>query len=358
MIIKRVQPEIAYRKIDALNQSMLGVFDDDPAQFYSEFIMGEERKQKPSKEMLIGTLTDFYLLDCNGDEEVFTQRFHEQFSLYEGVKGTGQAFLLADYLYEITKRDTNEANVVTTSFIERFKEAFERIQADGKYSKKKWESAMEEFDTHPAGQYFLKLVENTKKQVVDMFIVEKAKFLTQQALTDSFTKDLYSSDKEDLRKFAIEFLYEHNKLGIKCKGELDQILIDHDTKTIYPIDMKCTFDNEMFEYSYIKRKYYLQNAYYNMAVKSWAKNNDMANYKVEPMQFVVYDTSKNGRRPLIYQTTEKHVEQGLKGFMHNGVWHRGVEELVDGIVWASDNNIWNITKENYDAGGKIPLRIF
>lgn len=356
----RFQPDVAYRKIDALNQSMIAVFDENPVQFYEEFILKNSRKdQKISKEMIIGTLTDFYVLDCKGDEEKFNQEFENHFHLYDGVKGSKQVIILADYLFDITKRDRNEIGEATTSFTERFKEALEKIQKEKKYNNRTFEWALEDFNNGEGKIYFDKLIENMDKQVVDMFMLEKSKFLTNQALTDSFVSEIFQhhGEMEDLCKFAIEFDWL-GQYPIKCKVEVDKILIDHRKKIIYPKDIKCTFDNEMFEISYIKRKYYLQNAFYHLATSVWAEKNNMKDYHVEPMEFVVFDTSKNGRRPLRYQTTPKHLEEGMNGFTYRGYKNRGLKELINEISWASEMGVWNVSKTAYDNEGVIALRTF
>ena len=59
--------KVDYRKVDALNQSALKVYDTDPIQFYKQFILKEKREDASSPSMLLGDLVDFYLLECRGN---------------------------------------------------------------------------------------------------------------------------------------------------------------------------------------------------------------------------------------------------------------------------------------------------
>src|SRR5882672_2586510 len=113
------KPNVNYRKLDALNQSMLKVFDSDPVKFFEEFKLGKPRKQKKNVSFMIGDLVDFYLLECKGDEQELTNRFDEKFALFSGTKGSGQVFVLADYLFEETEASLNEKGEITISFMER-----------------------------------------------------------------------------------------------------------------------------------------------------------------------------------------------------------------------------------------------
>lgn len=350
-----------YRKIVALNQSSLKDYDNDPMKFYKQYVMKESRKEKDSFAILLGSIVDYGVLECRGNENEFEQGFDKYFVLFDGNKGTGQAFLLADYLFQETLNSTNESNVVTTSFETRFADAFARVQADGKYSKKTVEWAIQDFVTSPAKDYFDTLLDSIGKKVVDLKVVDRAKQLIKQLLSDPFTENIFrgNDDKEMYTKFVIEWKYT-TLFGdvLDCKQEVDHLLIDHQKKEVIISDLKCNYDNELFEYSYLKYGYYIQNAFYHLGVKYWLKENDMADYTiVDGMRFIVADTSGNNRRPLIYWTTKNDLEKGLNGFVLKGQRYNGVYGLLESVNWAMSENIFNITKENYDNNGQCKINI-
>lgn len=353
------KPDINYRKLDALNQSMLKLFDNDPIKFFEEFKLGKKRKEKKNVALTIGDLVDFYLLECKGDEKEFEARFEEKFVLYDGVKGTGQVFLLADILYEETEACMNEAGEITCSFETRFAEAIRRIRIEEKYKGKDDEKILEDFVKN-GKDYFDSRMKSIGKTIVDVPIMDKAKLVAEKLKKDEFTRDIFAcyEDREFFTHYPIEFSYKLDEdRFIACKAELDMLLIDHDKKVIQPMDLKTTYDNESFDMMYIKNSYYLQNAFYVTAVKAWAKVNDMGSYHVNPMSFIVGDTSANNRRPLVYHASGKDLYSGLKGFKLRGVSYRGIEKLINDIAWAEENNEWSCSREAFNNKGQMTLNI-
>lgn len=353
------KPDMNYRKLDALNQSMLKVFDSDPVKFFEEFKMGKKRKDKKNVALMIGDLVDFYLLECKGEETEFEKRFDEKFAMFSGLKGSGQVFMLADYLFEETENCMNEHGEITCSFETRFDEAVRRVKAEEKYKGKETDKILEDFLKN-GKDYFDIRMKNVGKSVVDVSIVDKAKLVALKLKKDDFSKTIFGTNDhvEHITHFPIEFKYELDKdRSITCKAELDIMTIDHESKTIQPMDLKTTYDNESFDFMYIKNSYYLQNSFYVKAVKEWAKVEGLEGYKVLPMKFVVGDTSSNNRRPLVYSTTEKDVNAGMDGFDLKGNHYRGVDELIQDIAWAEENNEWSCSRDAFRRKGQMKLNI-
>jgi len=354
------KPVMNYRKLDALNQSMLKAFDTDPVRFYNQFKLGKTSRDRKNTALIIGDLVDFYVLACKGSEEEFNTRFDEKFALFNGAKGSGQVFILADYLFEETENCLDENGRITCSFETRFSAAISRIKNDSppKYKGKSDVAILEDFENNGKA-YFDILIENIGKTVVDISLLDKARIVGNKLLHDPFTASLFRHDEKDyFTHFPIEWRYElgDNK-SILCKSEVDMLIIDHEHRTIQPMDLKTTYDNESFDFMYIKNSYYLQNAFYDKAVKVWAAENDMTNFTVFPMQFVVGDTSSNNRRPLMYSTSSQDVLNGMYGFDFRGSHYRGVHELIMDIAWAEENDIWNCSKEAFEKKGQMKLNI-
>jgi len=353
------RPDVNYRKLEALNKSMIALFDTDPVKFFEQFKLGRSKKESKSTALSIGDLVDFYLLDCKGDEDIFNERFDEKFALFQGEKGGKQVFMLADELFEVGKQNMSDKGEITRPFDSMFTIAFARVQILGKYKNAKEEKALIDFNDN-AFDYYQTLLDNIGKTVIDISLLDKAKRVATLLKEDEFTKDVFSEDDnlEYLPKFPIEWIYitKDNK-QIKCKSEIDILKINHKELIINVLDLKTTFDNELFDYNYLKNSYYLQAAFYYLAVKYWAEKNGMEDYHIIPMEFIVGDTSANNRRPIRYTTDIYDLEAGLKGFTHNNQYYRGIHELIEEISWAEDNNMWNISKKVFDAKGILKLNL-
>lgn len=349
-------------EMKGLNQSMLKVYRDDPMDFYFQFVMGEKRKPKDSWSILVGDVLDFIMLDCRGDLVEFEQRFGEKFAIFEGTKSSAQVFTLADVLFEESQKDVVDG-VVCTDFMCRFERALYVVQNDSKnpkYKGKTVEKALEDFNEN-GREYFDKKLENINKVIVDLTVVDKAKFICEQLMSDPFVSDIFNGndDKEYLTKFPIEWKYTTTKGNIiDCKSEIDIILIDHNKKEVYVKDLKTSYDNEEFEYTYIKYGYYIQNVFYIAAMRYWLDNNGMKDYSIiYGMEFMVADTSRNNRRPLRYTTSKDDLVKGLYGFTLNGKYYKGVIELMNALDWSLENGIFNISKENLENNGIVELKI-
>jgi hypothetical protein len=358
-VIKPYKPieikRLDYINLEALNCSAIKLFDNNPIQFYNEFILKKRRKKDvKSTALIIGDLVDFYLLECKADEQSFEDRVEEKFALYKEVKPKGQVGELADKIIEITKEHLQEDGSLPTSFETRFAEALRRVQDDGKYKNATVEKALANF-TEKALDYFKFSMDNIDKTIVDISLLDKSRTVAKILKNDEFTKECFE-EKEDVElypKFIIEWKYK----DFPCKSEIDLLVIDHKHKIISPKDLKTTYDNENFEYGYLKYRYDLQAAFYHLAVDWWRNQEGLEKYKVEPMEFIVGDTSYNNRRPVRYPLSQKDLDAGLYGFSLYGKQYKGIISLIEEILWADENNIWDASRELIENNGVLKLGI-
>lgn len=360
---KQIQPKVFaektvtnYRKLDALNFSMIKLFDTDPVKFYEEFKLGKARKDRKNAALIIGDIVDFYILECKGDDLIFQDRMDEKFALFEGTKGSGQVFILADYIFEEASSSLNAEGEVTLNFATMFTTAYDKIKAEDKYKGKDEVAVMDDF-VKKGKAYYDTLMANIGKTVVETSLVDKAKNVANKLLKDEFTKGIFTprADIEYFTHFGIAWTYPGTKT--ECKSEIDMLFIDHEKGAIQPMDLKTTYDNESFDMMYVKNSYYLQNAFYSKAVREWADANGMEGFDVLPMRFVVGDTSANNRRPLVYNTTLEDGQCGLFGFTFRGNYYRGVDELVREIIWAEENGVWDCSRAAFVNQGRMKLNI-
>jgi hypothetical protein len=345
---------VSYRQKEGLNFTSIKTFEDSgPAIFYREYVLGD-RKEKMSPAIAIGSLVDDIVLTYNGDVTLFQQHFDERYCKFEGVKSSAQAFVLADVLFDILI-ETSVDGKITGDFKTCFIEAFNKVQADGKYKGKTWEKGLEDFEAN-AKTYFDSRIKNIGKIVVDLNMISVAENVSTQLLQDEFTSDLLRQVNNPLiTKVELEFKMLNG--SVKCKSEVDAVEVDRETKTLFPYDLKCTFDNEEFDYMYVKNRYYLQQAFYSIGLQQWKVENGFADYIVAPFSFIVGDTSANKRRPLIYRLSEEDTQKGIEGFSLRGNKYRGVKQLVEEIKWHMDMDIWNCSKQSFDNNGKLILHV-
>jgi hypothetical protein len=345
-----------YRKIDALSASEIKLFNKDRMTFYYQKVLGEKRKEKSSESLTLGTLIDFVLSDCKGSWQEFERRFDEKFVLLSVKKGSGQLFLLADLIYEYTLRDMDEEGNITSSFSVRFEEAFDQLQKQDKFKGKKVDWALEQFKDSEAETYFSENLKATDKLAIDTWMLDKAKFIIDTVLVDDNVKHLFEETEnvENFGKHVIEWEYK----GLKAKSELDNLTINHTTKEIIITEIKSTWSSEEegFARTYLKLRYDLAAAFYCKAVQ-YIFNENLMGYTIK-FQFLVVDTSPQGLRPLIYKVSDLDLNNAEFGFKtKSGYYYKGLDELVEEILWCQETQNWRISKEAYENNGILNLNI-
>ena len=346
-----------YRKINKLSASDIKLFNENRYKFYVTRVLGEKQEDLTSPPIVLGQLCDFILSDCRGSLDEFDKRFDEKFKLLSIKKGSGQMFLLVDELFKFTLRDMDEEGNITSSFSTRFEEAFDKLQSQDKFKGKKVEWALEQFRNSDEEIYFQECLDSIGKYVVDQSMLEKAKSTVEMVIQDENVNWLFNGQKDldNLGKTVIEFEY----LGMECKCEIDDLSIDHLNKKIIITEIKTSYDiQDLFEYTYLKRRYDLAAGFYYLAVnQEFRENQGLRDYQIE-FQFLAVDTSKERLRPLIYKLSEIDIDNSINGFtLKTGSYYKGLVELINEIKWCNETQIWNISKNAYENNGILNLEI-
>jgi hypothetical protein len=146
--------------------------------------------------------------------------------------------------------------------------------------------------------------------------------------------------------------------GLPLNSMLDKVIVNHETKTIHPYDLKCVWAVENFynEY-YLYRRAYIQAYVYKKALESLTADpeSEYYGYTVENLKFIVCD-STNYFHPLIYTLSDDDMKDAYEGFENNNKYYIGVKDIILNLKFALENDIWNISKENYLSNGVINIK--
>ena len=113
-------------------------------------------------------------------------------------------------------------------------------------------------------------------------------------------------NQEILYQYPIYFSYN----GIDCRALLDMVIVDHNKKTIQPIDIKTMGDQTLyFPKSLRQRRYDIQAAFYTEALKS---KKEYETYKILPFKFIVESTINPGN-PLVFTCSSELLDIGKNG---------------------------------------------
>lgn len=126
--------------------------------------------------------------------------------------------------------------------------------------------------------------------------------------TNSVTAPYFEGGKNIEIRFQVPILFDI--LEVNCKALLDMIIIDHNKKTIQPIDIKTMGDHTIyFPKSLRQRRYDIQAAFYTRALKSRV---EFQEYEILPFKFIVESTINPGN-PLVFTCDRTLLEVGKLG---------------------------------------------
>jgi len=171
----------------------------------------------------------------------------------------------------------------------------------------------------------------------------------------------FSSKYFDQTQQGIELIYQYKFIaevrGLKCKGMLDCVRIDHNEKKIYPVDLKTgESPAEKFNEVILIHKYYIQGALYKEALMNIVANDpDLKGYTVEDFEFL-YISKMNPYKPVVWVMPEELHFHAMNGFTDVfGYVHRGVGDLLDDYYNCKEGRYCEYLQEVYENEGRIML---
>lgn len=344
MITGRTEKE--YRALPVDSSSSLKEFSIDRKKYYKKYVKGEKVEEKDSSAATMGRLVETLLFE----PEEFDGRFHMS-SLVSAPTGLMLEFVEA--LYKLTMEATDENGNVTRTFEDISRDAY---AISG--FKIKYEAVIGKFVGSDAEIYYneIRQVRSRGLSIVTADDVANADKVVLELKTNEFTHEIInkvnSSRWEVFNQLQIDgFEVE----GLKLKGMLDRVIVDHEKKIVQPYDLKCVWAVENFyEEYYLYRRAYIQAYVYYCACQSLLKDLG-SDYKVMPLSFIVCD-STNYYAPLIYTMDHEDMMDAWEGFTHKGKKYPGVYHIIKDLKWALETNTWNISRENYKRKGTLNIK--
>jgi len=346
MIKGAAKTEATYRANMLDSSSSLKDFSMDRKKYHRKYILGEDVEDKDTQAATIGRIVETLLLE----PEEFDGRFYMS-SCASAPTGLMLAFVEA--LYKFTKEATDDNGNVTRSFEDISKDAY--VESGFKI---KYDAVISKFIGTDAEIFYneIRKVRSMNLTVVTAEDVSNAEKIVDELRNNAVTKDvvnLVSSSRYTVHNQLQVEGYEID--GHLFKSMMDKVVVDHDEKTIQVYDLKCTWSVENFlEEYYLYRRAYIQAYLYWKAAVHFKNENDMGDYEINPIRFIVCD-STNYYNPLIYTLSMEDLLDAYKGFTYKNREYKGVGSLIADLKWAMDNNVWNISRENSIANGLVNI---
>ncbi len=175
---------------------------------------------------------------------------------------------------------------------------------------------------------------------------------TQQYFIEEPVKGQDTYDVGNDRELIFQKVITWEYKGLECKIMVDIIELDHDLKTIKPIDLKTTSTKDhRYDGTLAKYNYPYQGAFYTIGLESW-RDEHYPEYTIEPFRFIF--SEKSGTfAPLVHILNENDRLVATKGGFKNYQEVKGIEQLVEDLEWHISKDLWDYTKDVYDNGFSI-----
>jgi len=349
MIKGELKTEAQYRAVQMDSSSSLKEFSLDRKKYYRRYVLGEKIEDSENQAALMGRLVETLLME----PYLFDDKFF--MSVCQGPP-TGLMLEFVEALYRHTKEATDEFGEVSRSFEEISRDAY----TDSGF-KIKYEAVMTKFMGSEAEVFYQEIREVRAKglSVVTTKDVTHAERIVEELRNNSVTAHIVNTTNSARYQVFNQFQIEgYDVLNHQFKSMMDKIVVDHETKMIIIYDLKCTWNVENFyEEYYIKRRSYIQALLYYAAIY---KNTDVlgfdaTDYHVEPPKFIVCD-STNYYNPLLYALDWEDLKDARNGFTHKGRQYPGVDQIIQDLKWAIENDVWNISRTNSINNGVVSIK--
>ena len=323
MTTKSINVVKEYRAKEAINYSSLSALAVSP----QAYIARDDREIIPAFRK--GSAVDC-LLTTPDD-------FHSDFYVMNVSKMPSE--MMMKYIDELFKTDSHEKAHLASGYKLNQERVKEKFDVEGK-------------------AYYDGLKDARGKTILSYDEYTHIQMAVNQVKEGDFTKEYFPIlSANPIGGGPIQRLYQFpiywETKGHACKSLLDLLVIDHEKKEIFPIDLKTTGKSALnFRDAFLRWKYYLQAAFYTEAVIFWKNNNsDLVNYKVNNFKFIVVETAGENP-PIIYETTDNDLDIGKNGGLDQyGNTIKGFIELIDDLEYHEQSGNWDFPREVYENNG-------
>lgn len=330
---------------DYLSFSKLSLLNDSPKEYYKKYILGESKP--PTYDMVLGSVLDCLLLEGEG-------KFKDLFTVSSMKKPTE---LMGVFVDEYIKHYLNFTDSLHYNPAEADKEA-KLIAYDKSGYKLNFATVISNYEKN-AKAYTTLMLDSilNNKTIINTEDFLKINTAVNTLKTHNFTSHLFNTSEnvEILNQYTIKYFDEELIFNVLCK--LDSIIINHNIKTISPIDLKKTAKSVYtFPKSIREYKYHIQSALYNKAVQKHFSEK-YPDYVINPLVFVVINLDEP-YHPLIWRLSSTDNLVGFYGTQTPYYLVEGALQITKNLVWHYETNNWDYKRECYTNNGVMVAKIY
>ncbi len=339
---------LRYKQTKALSQSSLKLLDYDPKSFYynEERWLKGEIANKPEFDatpaMRLGEVVDCLALTPKDFDSIFV--------VNTALSPSGQMLTFTDEYIKLEKIASE--NYTKTLEKETVQQIAQSAYDYAGFKRDSFTKVLDRFKDEGLAYY------NTHRKAKDKIIITAELYKQAQELTKALKDDKYANDymayseypwQEILNQHEIYMELSLNDTIIPLKALLDRVVIDHDKKTIQPIDLKTTSE-DFFPSSIVSYRYDMQAAFYTWSLQLSKLKTSYRDYVVLPFLFITVNTVNS--KVIVWELSDDDMYVGKHGGQtHTGRVVKGFLTLIEDYTWYKNNN-WDYPKDVQEQEGK------
>ena len=315
-----------YRFCDAVSQS-----------FLKSVLVNNTKPVKETVPMLIGTYLDALLFLPQHADDLFITGLAKRPS--DTIKG----FL--DRLWEV-----QEESISLDLDVEGYKNRILQFVRQANYQPNWGDDAIWKSILKDGEEYWKELCVSQGKKIITKEEHDLCTQLAALTLSSPITAKYFIDQSRIDIYYQLPLYWTY--LNEPCKGLLDILLIEHETKTIYIVDLKSTGVESLEEWFRIasQKKYPFQLSWYKYGVESNFKDLLEQGYTIQ-CRWMVIPTNTQRFKPWIVPCTQEMLTFGSEGFVSN----RGVYYVGD---WINEEETLVVSSTKMYAGWKKAVQIY
>jgi hypothetical protein len=261
-----------------------------------------------------------------------------------------QSFALASASVKELHEDAKEIFLKDFNKIKGF---ILQVAREKEYRKNYGDDKLLEVIWKDGGILFSNMALSATGYILDQALYDKAKAAVAKLRNDPKISPLLAIKGDNKTEVLNQKILLGKTGDTERKGLLDKGFINHESKTIWPYDIKSTHSMGQFLINYYKFGYGYQGSWYHDLLQQMYPG-----YRVNPFRFIVvsYDTEE---APLIYKMTPEELTLYADGGRTAaGKRVIGWRETISEIEWHRKEKRWDYPKEYYEKGELIIDSVF
>ena len=166
-------------------------------------------------------------------------------------------------------------------------------------------------------------------------------FRTRKYFSEKFEKEFIVDTSKDIQMFK-HVILQFNYMDVDIKAEMDQVVINHKSKQIIPVDLK-TFGRKiyLFKSQFFKLRYDFQAAVYMIGLKNHPEIIKLLEkgYEILNFRFIVVESDVT-TTPLIFEVTPETLKAGIEGgTTKSGYEYEGFNQAIERLKYHKEKEL-------------------